>query len=121
MAEARADLRLAADAGDAAHEAMQLRRRPEPAARLAFVEAAVEDELHLESAQRRRGLEHLALAPGGAVPAGGAACRGGEREDQPAAAGSRPYRRHGPDRPQECPDCLRLARGGQLLLAVVGT
>src|SRR6185437_6565212 len=69
MVEHAGDLRLAADAGDAAHCAVQRRRRGEPAACLALRKAAIEDELHLEPAERRRRLEHLSLDAAGTIPA----------------------------------------------------
>src|SRR5205823_3274121 len=87
------DLGLAAEAGDRAHRAMQVGGVGHPAARLAFVEAAVIDELDVEPAERRGGLEHLALDAAGAVPSRLAARRCIEREDQPAAAAAGPHRR----------------------------
>jgi catechol 2,3-dioxygenase-like lactoylglutathione lyase family enzyme len=59
MAEDPFYLCLPADAGDGAHRPVKLRRRDHPAARLALVEAAVEDELDLEASEGRRRLEHL--------------------------------------------------------------
>ena len=64
-----------------------------PAARLAFAEAAVIDELDVEPAERRRRLEHLALDMAGAIPARLTARRRIERKDQPAAPACRTRRR----------------------------
>src|SRR4029077_11848626 len=61
------DLRLAADAAHLAHGRVQVLRPREPAARLAFAEAAIEHELHVETAEARRRLEHLALQAAGMV------------------------------------------------------
>src|SRR5262249_22989207 len=55
------DLRAAADARDAAHRPVQVGSGGEPPARLALVEAAIENKLDVEPAERRRRFEHLAL------------------------------------------------------------
>src|SRR5205823_8745253 len=52
------DLRLAPGAEHSAHRAMQLGALGVPPAGLAFAKAAIEDELHLEAAERCRRLEH---------------------------------------------------------------
>src|SRR5437763_17086984 len=69
------DLRLAAEARDGAHRPMQIGGGGQPAARLAFTEAAIIDELDVEAAERGGRLEHLALNAAGAIPGGLAARR----------------------------------------------
>ncbi len=86
MGEHPLDLGLAAETGDRAHHPVQIGGIRHPPARLAFVEAAVINELDVEPAERGGRLEHLALDAAGAVPARLAARRRVERKDQPAAA-----------------------------------
>ena len=96
---------------------MKVRRSAEPAARFTFIEAAIEDELDVKYADRRRRLEHLALQPACPVPGGLMARRGIEREDQPTAR--RLHRLHRLHLAQERFDLRRLASGGELVLAVL--
>ena len=115
------DLGLAADAGNGAHGAMKRRRRRQPPARLALVETAIEDQLHLEAAQARGGLEHFPLQATGAVPARPAAGRRVHGEDQPPAPAHRPRRRHRRDLAQEGVHCRGPARcrNGTVALPIV--
>src|SRR5205085_1205014 len=93
MSQHALDLGLAAEARDRTHRAVQIGGVGHPAARLAFVEAAIIDELDIEAAERGGGLEHLALNAAGAVPGGLTAGSCIEREDQAATAAGRPHRR----------------------------
>ena len=71
----------------------------DPARGAGLAVAAVVDELHLEPAGARRGVEHRRLQPAGEVPGRLAAHGGVEREDQPPAACARPAARgRGPRR-----------------------
>src|SRR5260370_23231894 len=63
------DLSLTTAAEDPAHGAVKIGTVGEPSASLALVEPTIEDELNLETAKRRRRLEHLALDMAGAIPA----------------------------------------------------
>ena len=110
------NLRRAPDTGHAAHGSMKLPRGGEPAARLAFVEAAIEDELDIKPADRPGRLEHFTLQPARAIPRCLAACGRIEREDQPASPARWLRRLHGLDLTQERLDLRRLARGGQMVL-----
>ena len=87
-----------------------------PAARLAFVEAAVIDELDVEPAERGGRLEHLALDAAGAVPGRLAARRRVERKDQPAAPARRGRRRRAPQVAQKGIDLGRSGFGRKLAL-----
>ena len=109
------DLGLAAEAGHSAHRPVQGGGIGHPAARLAFVEAAVIDELDVEPAEGGGGLEHLALDAAGAVPCRFAARGGVEREDQPAAATGRPHRRRALQIAQEGVDLGRARFLGKLI------
>ncbi len=85
MGQDPADLRLAADAGDLAHQRLELGGIRHPAGGAAFAHAAEEDELDVERADAGGFGEHLALdflrhAPGRLAAGGGV-----EREDEPAA------------------------------------
>src|SRR3546814_5158280 len=66
------------------HEAQQLSRFGNPRTRPALAEAAVVDELHVQSAKRLGLLEHLRLQVGRAVPGRLTAGGGVHGEDQPA-------------------------------------
>src|SRR5207247_3686751 len=112
------DLGLTADAGNRAHHAMQIGGCGHPAARLAFGEAAVIDQLDVEPAERGGRLEHLALDPAGAVPTRLAARRRVEREDQPAAPPARPHRRGALQVAEKGVDFRRMRLCWQLLLVV---
>jgi len=90
------DLSLTAAAEDPAHGAVEIGAVGKPPARLALMESAVEDELNLETPERRRGLEHLALDMTRAIPARLSARGRIHREDQPAAP-RRTNLRHGLD------------------------
>ncbi len=85
MVEDALDLSLTTAAEDPAHGAVKIGTVGEPSASLALVEPTIEDELNLETAKRRRRLEHLALDMAGAIPARLAARGRIHREDQPAA------------------------------------
>src|SRR3546814_9830840 len=88
MAQHLPDLRLAAQAADRRHLARERCGVGYPGAGLALAEAAVEDELHVETADRGGRMEHLGLDPAGTVPGRLAARRRIQREHQPAAARS---------------------------------
>ena len=95
MAEHLADLRVAALARDLAHQPRQRVGIADPFRRLALVEAAEIDELHVEPADRLDGLEHVGLELERKVPGGLPAHGRVHGEDQPAAArASRPERPH---------------------------
>src|SRR5689334_4356264 len=102
------DLRLTADAGHRAHDPMQIGCIAHPAARFAFVEAAVIDELDVEPAERGGRLEHLALDAAGAIPGRLAARRRVEREDQSTPPAR--WRRRGT--PQLAQESIDLGRSG---------
>ena len=93
MLQDPADLGLARQAEHAGHQSDQIARIVDPAARPAFVEAAVVHELHVEAAERRRLEKHLALHLTRAIP--GRLARGGRihREDQTRAPAARLGRR----------------------------
>src|SRR3546814_20195330 len=93
MAQHLPDLRLAAQAADRRHLARERCGVGYPGAGLALAEAAVEDELHVETADRGGRLEHLGLDPAGTVPGRLAARRRIQREHPPAAARPGPRRR----------------------------
>ncbi|ODS02811.1 hypothetical protein AUC71_13265 [Methyloceanibacter marginalis] len=84
MGQHFADLGMPALAMDLAHQPRQRVRIAHPAARLALVEAAEIDELHVEAADRLDRAEHLALERKGQVPAGLPAHGRIHGEDQPA-------------------------------------
>src|SRR5579864_3881315 len=94
MAQHTRDLGFAADAKDRAHRSMQRLRTRQPPASLAFVEAAIEHELHVEAAQTLGRLEHLALNLARVIPGGLAARRRIHGEYQATAPACRPGRRH---------------------------
>jgi hypothetical protein len=83
---------------------MQIVRILHPPARLALGEAAVEQQLDIEPAQRRGRLEHLALDAASAVPARLPAGGGVERKDQPPAPAARPHRRRTAQIIEKCVD-----------------
>ena len=85
MVEHPADLREAALAGDAGHQPLQPAGVGDPGRGARLAVAAVVDELHLQAARLRRGVEHRPLQLAGEVPGRLPAHRGVEREDQPAA------------------------------------
>ena len=88
MLEHPADLGQAAVAGDAGHQPLEAGGVGDPARGAGLAVAAEVDELDLEPAGARRGVEHRALQPAGEIPGRLAAHGGVEREDQPAAAGA---------------------------------
>jgi hypothetical protein len=90
MAQHPMDLGPAGAAVDPDHQVDEVPGVADPAAGLALLEAAIEDELHIEPAEPVGLEEHLALDAAGSVPGRPAARRGVEREDQPAAAAARP-------------------------------
>src|SRR3546814_3777976 len=97
MAQHLPDLRLAAQAADRRHLARERCGVGYPGAGLALAEAAVEDELHVETADRGGRMEHLGLDPAGTVPGRLSARRRIQREHQPDAARAGPRRRRPPD------------------------
>ncbi len=86
MGEHLADLREAARAGDLAHEPRERIGVADPFRRLAFVEAAEIDELHVEPADRLDGLEHVGLKLERKVPGGLPAHGRIHGEDEPPVA-----------------------------------
>src|SRR5690606_40792918 len=90
VAENLADLRLSAEAAHGRHALAERRRLGAPGTRLAFAEAAIEHELHVEPAERLRRLEPLGLQVTGAGPRRFAAGGGIHGEAQAAAAPGRP-------------------------------
>src|SRR4029077_19601256 len=113
------NLRRAPDTGHAAHGSMKLPRGGEPAARLAFVEAAIEDELDIKPADRPRRLEHFTLQPARAIPRCLAACGRIEREDESASPVRWLRHLHSLDLHQESINLRRFARGGQMVLLLL--
>ena len=105
---------------DRAHDPVQIGGVGHPAARLAFVEAAIIDELDVEPAERGGRLEHLALDAAGAIPARLAARRRVERKDQPAATARRSAAANAPQLAQKGIDIGRDLAGlpvaGQMTL-----
>jgi hypothetical protein len=93
MLEHAADLGLPGQAEHAAHQADQIARIVDPAARPAFVEAAVVHQLHVEAAERCGLEEHLSLDLAGAIPGRLARRRGVHGEDQARPTASRLGRR----------------------------
>src|SRR5215208_1300542 len=85
MRDDLADLRVAAAAVDSRHQVGEFIGLCDPAGGTAFAEAAVIDELHIETADRRRLPEHVGLQPAGGVPGRLPAHGGVERKDEPAA------------------------------------
>src|SRR3546814_10108702 len=74
-----ADLGAPGETEHTSHEAQQLSRFGNPRTRPALAEAAVVDELHVQSAKRLGLLEHLRLQVGRAVP--GRLTAGGRSEE----------------------------------------
>ena len=114
-----ADLGLAGETEHPGHQAHEVARVVDPAARAAFLEAAVVHELHVEAAERRGLEEHLPLHLAGAIPA--RLARGGrvhrEHQTRPPAAwlgrrGLRHLTQKGLDRV-----ATRSGRARQVLLA----
>src|SRR4029078_4146129 len=81
------DLRQAALAGDVAHQLGQRDGVRNPFRRLALVEPAEIDKLHIAPADSLDGVEHVGLKLESEVPGGLPAHGGVHGEDQPAAAG----------------------------------
>jgi hypothetical protein len=113
------DLSCAPDTGHAAHRRVKFPRGAEPTARLAFAKATIEDELDVQSANRIRRLEHLALQGAGAIPCRLAACRRIEREDEPASPARRLARLYGLELTEESFDIRSFARGGYMSLLLI--
>src|SRR5690606_6851664 len=85
MTQHPADLRLSTEASHGRHLPGERGRVGNPRARLALTEAAIEDELHVQPAERAGSMKHLRLDLAGSVPSGPAAGGGIHRENEPAA------------------------------------
>ena len=113
-----ADLRLAAAHPDAAHELGEPLPARDEIRRPALAEAAEVDELHIEAAKSRRGLEHPGLQGLREIPGRLAAHRRIERENEPSA---RPlaWRRDPPGGLDEVRHLVALAARGERQILVL--